>query len=129
MSSDTIYVVNFWATWCKPCIEELPSFDALEKSTRNQPVKIIMVSLDDPKVLQTKVQPFVKKLGYSMEFVLLNESKPNEWINRIDSTWSGAIPATLLFDGRLGRKEFHENDFTKDDLQKTVSNFRMLNND
>lgn len=127
--SDTTYVVNFWATWCKPCVEELPSFDALRRSTKKLNVKIIMVSLDDPKQLDEKVKPFIKRLGYDLEFVLLNEAKPHLWINRVDSTWSGSIPATLLVNSGRGTRQFFETDFTKTELLKTVTTFRETRND
>src|SRR4051812_22876448 len=57
---DTVYVVNFWATWCKPCIQELPAFDSLLVVSKNTPVKILLVSLDFKEELQKTVNPFLK---------------------------------------------------------------------
>jgi thiol-disulfide isomerase/thioredoxin len=124
---DTTYVVNFWATWCKPCIQEMPAFEKLHRSSAGSTIKVIMVSLDDPEELTSKVIPFVKKKGHTMEVVLLNEDHPNEWIDRIDESWSGAIPATMLVDGRSGRRQFHEREFTFEELQKAVQSFTKVN--
>lgn len=120
---DTIYVVNFWATWCKPCIEELPAFDKYERSTEGQAIKVLLVSLDDPEELSDVVEPFLKRKGLRPECVLLDEPKPNEWIDKIDESWSGAIPATWLIDATTGRRQFFERDFTVDELTQTVQAF------
>jgi thiol-disulfide isomerase/thioredoxin len=97
---DTLYVVNFWATWCKPCIEELPAFDSLHNSSKAQKIKVLLVSLDFYEELDKKVNPFLKKRNIISECVLLDEINGNEFVNRIDERWSGAIPATLLIKGR-----------------------------
>lgn len=90
---DTTYVINFWATWCKPCVAELPSFDSLSKLSN---VKILLVSLDFKEDLEKKVNPFLKSHNIKMECVLLDEINGNDFINKVDKTWTGAIPATLI---------------------------------
>lgn len=95
-SSDTIYVVNFWATWCKPCVEELPDLEKFSKENHEKPVKVLLVAMDFKEDLQTKVIPFLKKKQYSAECVLLDEVNGNDFINRIDPKWGGAIPATVF---------------------------------
>lgn len=93
---DTAYVVNFWATWCKPCVQELPAFDSLHSETKNSNVKVILVCLDFKEELQKKVNPFLKKNNIESECVLLDEVNGNEFINKINPAWSGAIPATFF---------------------------------
>ena len=95
-NSDTIYVVNFWATWCKPCVAELPDFEKIEQEYKNKPVKVILVSLDFKENLNNKLIPFINKNHYTTEVVLLDEIDGNNFINKIDKGWSGAIPATLF---------------------------------
>jgi len=104
-NTDTTYVINFWATWCKPCIEELPAFDSL-LTQKNKSVKIILVSLDFKEDLETKVLPFLKKHALKTDCILLDEINGNDFINKISPTWSGAIPATLFKKG--DKKEFVE---------------------
>lgn len=98
-NKDTIYVVNFWATWCKPCIEELPAFDSLSVQSVKTPVKVILVSLDFKEELDKKVKPFLKKHQIKSECVLLDEVNGNDFIDKISPSWSGAIPATLFKKG------------------------------
>lgn len=118
---DTTFVVNFWATWCRPCVAELPHFDKLYREQRDSGVVVLLISVDDPKELTKKVAPFVRRKAYLPQVVLLNESKPHEWIDRVDSTWSGAIPATLFF--RNGRRLFRETEFTFSELRQELHDF------
>src|SRR4051812_8807598 len=93
---DTTYVVNFWATWCKPCISELPAFDSLYTETKGTKTKVILVCLDFKEELAKKVNPFLKKNHIQPECVLLDEVNGNDFIDKIAANWSGAIPATLF---------------------------------
>jgi len=97
---DTTYVVNFWATWCKPCIQELPAFDSLFAQTKQSTIKIILVSLDFKEELEKKVNPFLKRNQIKSECVLLDEVNGNNFINQISEKWTGAIPATLFKRGK-----------------------------
>jgi thiol-disulfide isomerase/thioredoxin len=115
---DTAYVINFWATWCKPCIQELPAFDSLYASTSNLPVKIILVSLDFKEELDKKVNPFLKKNNIRVECVLLDEVNGNDFINKISPQWSGAIPATLF--SRYNKKALAEKKMTLKGLEEQV---------
>ncbi|MFC5269972.1 TlpA family protein disulfide reductase [Adhaeribacter terreus] len=111
--SDTLFVMNFWATWCKPCVKELPYFEAINTKYKGQPVKVMLVSMDSKKDLQTKVLPFVKKRNLRSDLYLLDEPDANSWIDKLELKWSGAIPATIFFNNqkqlyRFEEKEFHE---------------------
>ena len=119
---DTAFVVNFWATWCKPCVDELPAFDKLARKYAGSPVKVVLVSLDNPAERETKVVPFFKRRGYEYcDAVVLNEPKPHLWIDRVDQSWSGSIPATLFI--RNGRRLFGEFQFSAELLEKTFTDF------
>lgn len=95
--NDTTYVINFWATWCKPCVEELPYFDQLFKEYSDQKVKIVLVSLDFPKQIDSKLIPFITKHKILPEVVVLKDPDANAWIDRVSEDWDGAIPITLIY--------------------------------
>jgi thiol-disulfide isomerase/thioredoxin len=99
-TQDTTFVVNFWATWCKPCVQELPAFDSLSAVTKNKAVKVILVSLDFKEDLESKVNPFLAKKKIQSSCVLLDEINGNDFVNKISESWSGAIPATLFKKGK-----------------------------
>ena len=100
---DGVVVINFWATWCRPCIEELPYFSKAQQEYADKGVKMYFVSLDDVEILESKVKPFVKKKGLQGTVLLLDETDMNAFVNRVDPQWSGAIPATLIMSGKQRR--------------------------
>lgn len=118
---DTLYVINFWATWCKPCIAELPFFENASESLRDKPIKVLLVSLDFKSDLE-RVSAFIQKKQISTEVVLLSAGNPNDWIDKIDPSWSGAIPATLFFKNSL-KLAFHEGDYTKESLNQSINKY------
>ncbi|WP_256013088.1 TlpA disulfide reductase family protein [Desertivirga xinjiangensis] len=115
---DTIYVVNFWATWCAPCIKELPHFEKLQASYKSQPLKVLLISLDFKSKMNSSVVPFVRKKQLKNEVFLLNESNAQQYIDRISKEWSGALPATLIVNKQKNVREFYEKEFTYNDLEK-----------
>jgi thiol-disulfide isomerase/thioredoxin len=116
--NDTLYVVNFWATWCDPCVKELPYFQAESKKYGHSKVKMIFVSLNSQKEF-AKVQQFVIDKSLGPEVLLLNGGNPNDWIDKIDSSWSGAIPATVMYK-HAKKLYFHEGELTQPELDKTI---------
>lgn len=111
---DSTYVVNFWATWCAPCIKELPHFEKLGAEHKSEKLAVLLVSLDFKSKLESNVIPFVKRKNLKNEVFLLNESSPQEFIDRIDPSWSGSIPATLFIKG--DKRKFVESEFTYEQL-------------
>lgn len=99
-NNDTTYIINFWATWCKPCVEELPNFDSLTNFCKDKKSKVILVSLDFKEELHKKVNPFLKTKKIISSCVLLDEVNGNDFVNKIDKNWSGAIPATLFVNSK-----------------------------
>lgn len=95
--NDTTYIVNFWATWCKPCIKELPYFEDFNSQHKNKKVKVVLVSLDFPKQVESNLVPFVQKKQLQSKVVVLLDGKYNDWIDKVSPDWSGAIPATYIY--------------------------------
>ncbi len=111
---DTLYIVNFWATWCAPCVKELPVFDTLQERYQEQPVKLILVSLDFKDDYEDKITKFVARRKPQPEIVWFSETNANVFIPCIDDRWSGAIPATLIIRGE--QKEFLEQTVSVTDI-------------
>ncbi len=120
--NDTTYVVNFWATWCVPCVEELPYFEKLNSKYKENKVKVLLVSLDMKKDVEKKLLPFIKSHNIKSDVVFLQDPDSNSWIPKVDSTWSGAIPATVIYN--KSNRKFYERSFTYEELEKEVSNFK-----
>ncbi len=120
-NSDTTYVVNFWATWCAPCIKELPYFEQLNSTFSKQKVEVILVSLDFPKKYESHLKPFIKQNELKSKVIALNDTDSNFWIKKISKDWSGAIPATLIFN--KNKRQFYEQTFTYDELETQVKQF------
>lgn len=119
LSKDTTYVINFWATWCGPCVKELPYFEELNSMYLKRPFRQVLVSLDDPKKIDKKVIPFIAKNNIESEVVLLADGKANKWIDKVDPSWSGAIPITLILRGE--EKLFYEREFhTVEELEEEL---------
>ncbi|MEZ4921426.1 MAG: TlpA disulfide reductase family protein [Saprospiraceae bacterium] len=116
-TADSIYVVNFWATWCAPCVKELPAFDSLQQAYAELPLQVILVSTDFRKNLESKVLPFVEKKQIQSTVVFMDERNPNDYIDLLNPEWSGAIPATFIFSGKNKKTAFHEGDLSYKELE------------
>ncbi len=112
-------VFNFWATWCAPCIKELPYFDELE--SKNTDIKVYLVSIDFQSEVE-KVKKFVTKRALNSDVLFLDEKDPDTYMSKVSQEWSGAIPATL-FVTDLGKTYFHEKAFTKEELENAVKKY------
>jgi len=118
-NNDTTFLINFWATWCKPCIKELPAFEEINRTYQNQKVKVLLVSLDFENQLENRLIPFVEKKGLEAEVVLLADDDYNSWIEKIDPSWSGALPGTLIYNSRY--RKFYERDFEYHELDSVLN--------
>lgn len=115
---DKTYVINFWATWCVPCVEELPYFEKLNKEYKDDNVEVLLVSLDMAKMIESKLLPYVKKNKLKSDIIVLRDPDSNMWIPKIDKDWSGAIPATLIYN--RNSRAFYEQSFTYKELEEAL---------
>jgi len=118
--SDGIKIINFWATWCKPCIKELPYFEALGKEIDGVPIKVYLISMDFPEEADTKVKTFLDKRNIKFEVKLLDETDFDAFIDRVDSRWSGALPATLIINGKTKARAFLGKELHEGELEEQI---------
>ncbi|CAN5118028.1 redoxin domain-containing protein [soil metagenome] len=110
-----IVIYNFWATWCKPCVEEMPAFEKLSADYKAKGVHVVFVSLDF-KSKHEKVVAFAKQKKLQSEVILLNAPDYNAWIDKVSTEWGGSIPATLVVKKTGSIRKFHEGSFTYNEL-------------
>lgn len=108
-----ITVLNFWSTTCAPCIKEMPHFNKLDSMYRDKKMKVILVNLEETKRLESHILPFIKKRRIKPEVVLLTDPNYHIWTDYVDTSWYGALPATLILKGnkrnfRFGSYETYE---------------------
>ncbi len=120
IDNDTTYVVNFWSTWCMPCLAELPEFEKVHAEYKDKKVKVILVSLDFYKKLNITVIPYLTKEKIQSEVVLLNEPDYDSWINKVDKRWTGSIPVTVIFNNQKKVYHFLEHEITFNELDALI---------
>jgi thiol-disulfide isomerase/thioredoxin len=117
-TQDTLYVVNFWATWCKPCVAEMPFFEEAHAKFGSEKVKVVFVSLNYPREL-AMVEKFIQQKKIQSPSYLLDAGNPNIWIDKVAPEWGGSIPATIMY--RKGEKVFfHEGEFIQTQLDSII---------
>ncbi len=120
---DRIQVINFWATWCAPCLKELPLFEKLNEEQKDVRVTLVSLDLDlDPNI--DKVRSFVARKKIRSEVIILDERNPNAWIDKVDRSWSGALPATLVINNKNGKRRFVEKELQVGELEKLIAEVR-----
>ena len=114
LSVDKTYVINFWATWCAPCVKELPYFEEVNKQSKDRNIEVILVSLDFPSQIESKLKPYLKRNKIKSRVILLDDSKMNTWVPKVHEQWDGGIPATLIVNS--SNYKFYPKPFEKEEL-------------
>jgi thiol-disulfide isomerase/thioredoxin len=118
--SDHIQVINFWATWCPPCVKELPLFEKLGQDRTDVKVTLVSMDLDlDPN--PDKVHKFVARKNIQSKVLILDAKDPNSYIEQIDKNWSGALPATIIINGKTGQRKFVGKELHEGELEKLIA--------
>jgi thiol-disulfide isomerase/thioredoxin len=113
-------ILNFWATWCAPCLEEIPWFQEIVAAHKADSIQLILVSLDVRKEYPDGVKKIAKKRDFRAPILWLDETNADYFCPKVDSTWSGAIPATLLINNQTGYRKFHEAQLSRDELTREI---------
>ena len=116
--ADHPLLVNFWATYCVPCMEEMPDLINITEKYKREGVELLMVSLDMPKFYPGKIESFAKEKRLPRGVIWLDESNADYFCPKIDTVWSGAIPATLFINHQTGYRRFLERQISSNELQK-----------
>tara|TARA_B100002019_G_scaffold198020_1_gene171513 strand:+ start:44 stop:535 length:492 start_codon:yes stop_codon:yes gene_type:complete len=119
LSVDKTYVINFWATWCAPCVKELPYFEEVNKQSKYNNTEVILVSLDFPSQIESKLKPYLKKNKIKSKVILLDDSKINTWVPKVSEQWDGGIPATLIVNS--SNYNFYPKPFEKEELSTEIN--------
>ncbi|MEO8768694.1 MAG: redoxin domain-containing protein [Ferruginibacter sp.] len=120
-NEDGILVINFWATFCKPCVAEIPSFISTVDKHKKDKVKLVLISLDLPSYYPEKIAAFAKKSNFNTNISWLEETNADYFCPRIDSSWSGSIPATLIINKKTGFRKFFEGQITEKEFEDALT--------
>jgi thiol-disulfide isomerase/thioredoxin len=116
-----IQVINFWATWCGPCVKELPLFEQLN-ATDTQ-TQVTLINLDFADKLD-KVDAFLARKSMKSLNFLLDEIDYNSWIDKVDNTWEGSIPATLIYNPTTGKRAFVQHELKEGELETLIASVK-----
>ena len=120
-TDEKTYVVNFWATWCAPCVKELPHFEELNANYKDKNVEVILVSLDFPQQYEKNLKPFIKKYDLQSKILVLDDIDMNTWIPKVNENWDGAIPVTIIYN--KNKRIFYDRPFTYAELKTELKQF------
>lgn len=118
--SKTPLIINFWASWCKPCIEEIPYFQEEVKKHSKDSLDLLLVSLDFAEAYPGDILSVAKKRKFIVPIVWLDETNADYFCPKIDAKWSGAIPATFFINNKTGYRKFIEEQLPEEKLKKEI---------
>ena len=121
-NGDSVMIVNLWATWCVPCVKELPAFE--KQAKLNPAVRFVYVSLDLDEAYPAAIRRFIRQRGLSGEVYWMEESNANKYARIIDAGWEGSIPATIILNPAKAYRKFIEGVLEEDRLQWELSRAR-----
>jgi thiol-disulfide isomerase/thioredoxin len=118
--SDHPLIINFWATYCSPCAEEIPYFEKIAGRNKDQKVELLLISLDLPGYYPAKISTFARGKKYTSEIWWLNETNADYFCPRVDKNWSGGIPSTLFVNNKSHYRKFFERQLTELQVEENV---------
>jgi thiol-disulfide isomerase/thioredoxin len=119
-NADQPTIFNFWATYCKPCVEEIPYFQQLVKKYDSAGVRLVLISLDLPESYPQHISSFAVGHDFTFPVKFLDETNADLFCPAVDSSWSGAIPASLFVNNQTGYRKFFEEQLGKEKLEREI---------
>ena len=119
LTSDNTYIINFWATWFRPCVKELPHFEFVNDTYSKKNVKVLLVSLDFPSQVESKIKPYIFTKKIKSKVLLLDDPDLKTWIPKVSDKWGGGIPATLIVN--RSNYNFYPNPFNQESLVNEIN--------
>ncbi len=124
-NADKPIIINFWATYCGPCVKEIPYFQELVKQYKDSGVKLLLVSLDFKESYPAKISSFADKRKFNSPIVWLDETNADYFCPKVDKAWSGVMPATLFINNKKGHRSFFEEEMSKEKFESELK--KILN--
>ena len=113
-------LINVWATWCVPCLEEFPDLIEFSKKYKNE-IEVVGISVDLPEEIDSKVIPFLQKHNAGFPNFIADIKDPEDFINLLNTDWSGAIPATFFYDKNCEQLNYHTGKNDLEGFEKMIS--------
>ena len=118
--SETPVIISFWATYCIPCVKEIPYFQELVKKYEEKGVKLLLVSLDFKEAYPAKIKKFSGKMKFTAPIVWLDETNADYFCPKVDSKWTGVMPATLFINNKTVYRSFFEEEIPKVKFEEEI---------
>ena len=116
-------LVNVWATWCAPCREEFPDLVKISNKYGNK-IDVVGISVDFPVEIDSKIIPFLKKHNAVFTNYVIKVTEPEDFINLMNKEWSGAVPATFIYDKTGNQIEYLVGKRKFEEFEKVIENLR-----
>lgn len=121
-----ILFINFWATWCVPCVEEFPDLVKIYNEYKDSDFEFLSISVDLPSDIETKVKPFLEEQSAEFTVVVAEEKRSDRIINLINPDWNGAVPVTVIYDKDGIRKDFISEAKDYDAFHNSIERIKSL---
>lgn len=118
--------INFWATWCVPCVEEFPDLVKIYDKHKDSDFEFLSVSVNLPSEIETKVKPFLIEQNANFPVVVVEEKRSEEVINLINPEWNGAVPVTVIYNEDGNRAEFIADAKDYDFFNRSIEKAKVL---